>query len=277
MLWRLDSKGNAMSVDYSRYKQLLFKRDGRVLTITMNDPDHLNAAGKLMHFELSHVFNDVADDEDTDVVILTGAGRAFSAGGDIAHMQTSTDEPHYFYRSITEGKRTVMSMLDCPKPIICRMNGDAIGLGATLALFCDLVIAVDTARLADPHVRVGYVAGDGGAAIWPQLIGYMRAKQYLLGGGTISAPDAASIGLINFAVSAEELDAKVEEWSRRFASGARRSIQWTKLTLNTGLKQVAASMLDVGFAYEGMSNHTLDHKEAVDAFLNKRKPVFHGN
>jgi len=266
-----------MTIDYSRYQHLLITREDRVLTITMNQPDQLNAAGELMHLELSHIFIDVADDEETDVVILTGAGRAFSAGGDIEHMRRSTEQPRYYYRSVTEGKRTLMSMLDCPKPIICRVNGDAIGLGATLALFSDLVIAVDTARIADPHVRVGYVAGDGGAAIWPQLIGYMRAKQYLLTGDAITAPEAAAIGLINFAVPAGELDATVAQWALRYARGARRSVQWTKMTINAGLRQVAASLLDVGFAYEGMSNHTEDHREAVDAFLAKRKPSFSGN
>ncbi|MBB4155082.1 enoyl-CoA hydratase [Sphingomonas jinjuensis] len=266
-----------MTFDYSRYETLLCTQNGRILTISMNKPEQLNAASQLMHYELSRIFIDVADDPEVDVAILTGEGRAFSAGGDIEHMRRSTEQPSYYYTSVVEGKRTLMSMLDCPKPIICRMNGDAIGLGATLALFCDIVVAVDTAKIADPHTRVGYVAGDGGAAIWPQLIGYMRAKQYLLAGGVIMAPEAAQIGLITFSVPADELDAKVAEWADRFANGARRSIQWTKMTINTGLKQIAASMLDVGFAYEGMSNHTEDHREAVDAFLNKRKPKFSGN
>ena len=266
-----------MQIDYSRYETWTFQRHGRILTVTMNNPEQLNCAGEKMHWELSRVFVDIADDQECDVVVLTGAGRAFSAGGDIAHMKETTEDPRHYHRLITEGKRIVMGVLDCPKPVICRLNGDAVGLGATLALFCDLVIAVDTARIGDPHVRVGYVAGDGGAAIWPQLVGYARAKQYLLSGDLISAPEAAAIGLINFAVPADELDAKVDQWAQRLGKGARRSIQWTKATINVGLRQIASSVLDAGFAYEGMSNHTGDHREAVMAFLEKRKPAFTGD
>ena len=181
-----------------------------------------------------------------------------------------------FYETLREARTIVMSLLDCDKPIICRLNGDAVGLGATLALFCDVIIAADHARIGDPHVRVGFVAGDGGAIIWPQLIGYARAKQYLLTGDLLDAKQAAAIELINFAVPAAELDQTVKDWASRLSKGAPRAVRWTKATINAGLKQLAASMMDTGLAYEGISGRTEDHAEALKAMRGKRKPNFFG-
>jgi enoyl-CoA hydratase len=167
-------------------------------------------------------------------------------------------------------------MLDCPKPIIAKINGDAIGLGATLALFCDISFAADSARIGDPHVRAGFVAGDGGAVIWPQLIGYARAKEYLLTGTLIQAADAARMGLINYSVPAEELDARVAEFAGKLLNGAMMAIRWTKMSINIGLKQIATATMDASMAYEALSNLSHDHREAVAAFREKRKPIFVG-
>ena len=156
------------------------------------------------------------------------------------------------------------------------MNGHAIGLGATIALSCDIVIASETAKIGDPHVSVGLVAGDGGAILWPQMIGYLRAKEYLLTGDAIPAPEAARMGLINRTVAADQLDDEVYALAHRIASGARKAIRWTKVTANIGLKQLAHSIMDTGVAYESMSNVSKDHREAVAAFREKRKPVFTG-
>ena len=169
-------------MDFSGYRNILFERNGRVLTVTFNRPDKLNAFNQELHREMATLFADVSHDPDSDIVVLTGAGRAFSAGGDLAFLEECQRNPPVFYETLREARTIIMSMLDCDKPIVCRLNGDAVGLGATLALFCDIIIAADTARIGDPHVRVGAVAGDGGAVIWPQLIGYARAKQYLLTG-----------------------------------------------------------------------------------------------
>jgi enoyl-CoA hydratase len=139
------------------------------------------------------------------------------------------------------------------------------------------VVAVDSARIGDPHVRVGLVAGDGGAVIWPLLVGYARAKQYLLGGELIGAPQAQQMGLVNACVRAAELDAAVDEWALRWARGARNAIQWTKATVNLGLKEQAARILDAGLAYEMASLQSTDHLEAVRAFQEKRKPEFTGH
>jgi len=263
-------------MQFSDYKTIVFSREGKILTVTFNRPDHLNAVSGEMHSELARLFYDIADDRESDVVVLTGAGRAFSAGGDIDHLEEAQRDPSVFRNDLREARKLILGMLDCDKPIICRMNGDAVGLGATLALFCDIIIAAEDARIGDPHVRVGFVAGDGGALIWPQLIGYARAKQYLLTGDLLSAKEAQQIGLINFAVPREELDSIVSKWATRLAKGATLATRWTKATINTGLKQIAGAMLDAGLAYEGLSNRTEDHAEALRAMREKRAPVFTG-
>ena len=261
---------------YATYTQIAFNRAGKVLTVTLNAPDRLNAVDSRMHEELSRLFYDIDADTETDVVILTGAGRAFCGGGDIAAMKRWYENPAEFEVMAREAKKIIFGMLDCEKPIICKMNGDAYGLGATLALFCDVIFANDQARIADPHVRVGLAAGDGGAIIWPQLIGYARAKEFLMTGDAIGAVRAAEIGMVNYAVPVGELDDKVTAFANRLSSGAIKSIKWTKISINIGLKQLAHSIMDACISYETLSNRTEDHAEAVNAFINKRKPSFTG-
>lgn len=263
--------------DFSAYKTILHSRRGRVLTLTLNLPEKLNAVSELMHTELASVFIDAADDPDSDVIVLTGAGRAFSAGGDIEWMQSAIDKPAKFDRTATEAKRIIFSLLDCEKPVIAKVNGHAAGLGATIALFCDIIFAADTAKIGDPHVSVGLSAGDGGAIIWPQLIGYAKAKEFLFTGDLIQAPEAARMGLINRSVPLAELDTQVDAFADRLTSGARYAIRTTKMSVNIGLKQLAHSIMDACIAYETLSNRTDDHREAVAAFREKRKPVFRGS
>jgi enoyl-CoA hydratase len=264
-------------MDAARYTTIAFSRVGRVLTITLNRPKALNAVDAVMHEELARVFVDAAADADSDVIVLTGAGTAFSAGGDIQWMQRAVDNPHSFAtQTVDEARRIIFGILDCDKPIICRLNGDAIGLGATIALFCDVIIADDTARIADPHVKVGLVAGDGGAVIWPQLIGFARAKEFLMTGEMVRAPEAARMGLINHAVPAAELDERVQQLASKLAKGATLAIRWTKRTVNIQLRDVVTRVLDASVAYEAMSQRTADHAEAVSAFSAKRRPQFTG-
>jgi enoyl-CoA hydratase len=261
-------------MNYDSYRCIKAERAGRVLTLTINRPEVLNAVNAALHEELSRIFYDVASDPQTDVIVLTGAGRAFCAGGDIDWMQEGIDRPEGFEDTAAEGKKIVFGLLDCEKPIICRLNGDAVGLGATIALFCDVIIAADTARIGDPHVRVGLVAGDGGAVIWPQLIGFARAKEFLMTGDLIAAPEAARIGLINHAVPAAALDARVGALAGKLANGATKAIRWSKVSVNIALRQLAHSIMDASLGYEIVSNRTADHKEAVAAFREKRKPKF---
>lgn len=260
--------------DFSQYKTIEVTRRDRILTLTLNRPDKLNAVNKQMHGELTRIFADADDDPLSDVIVLTGAGRAFSSGGDIDWMQEMIDTG--FEQTAREAKRIIFSLLDCEKPVIARLNGHATGFGATMALFCDVIIAAEEARIGDPHVSVGLTAGDGGAVIWPQLIGYARAKEYLMTGDLIPATKAAEMGLINHAVPADTLDDRVDAFADRLAAGAGVAIRSTKVSVNIGLKQLAASVMDACLAMESRSNATQDHQEAVNAFRDGRKPVFTG-
>ncbi|MHA6642771.1 enoyl-CoA hydratase/isomerase family protein [Mesorhizobium sp. A623] len=248
----------------------------RVATITLNRPDTLNAVNGDLHRELKHVFRAVADDPDSDVVVLTGAGRAFCSGGDLDWLQSLIDNGGSFNAIIEEAKSIVFSMLEMPKPMICRMNGDAIGLGATLAVCSDIVIADENARFGDPHVRAGLVAGDGAAVILPFIVGYLRAKEMLLTGTIMSARDAHAIGLINHVVPTEELDERVDLIAGRMLNGATQAIRFTKIAINRTLRSFAQEQMDTLMAYEALSARTRDHAEAVAAFREKRKPQFTG-
>ncbi len=261
-------------MDFSNYKTIKFERQGKVLEVIFNRPDKLNAVDEQMHGELACLFADISNDSGCEVIILTGAGRAFSAGCDIDWMQKMIDIPNSFEKTAREAKQIINTLLDCQKPIIAKINGHATGLGATIALFCDVIFASEAAKIGDPHVSVGLVAGDGGAVIWPQLIGYARAKEYLLTGDLISASEASRIGLINYAVPTTDLDAKVKEFADRLAAGATKSISWTKASINIGLKQLVQSVLETSLAYEAMSSRTADHQEAVNAFREKRTAQF---
>ena len=264
-------------MQHTGYRQLGVERQGAVLRVSLNAPDKLNAIGFEMESELLRLFQDLRSDHATAVVVLTGAGRAFSAGGDLNRSLEIRADSALLKEEFDLARRFVNTLLEVEQPIIARLNGDAIGLGATLALLCDLTVAADTARIGDPHVRVGLVAGDGGALAWPLLVGMARAKQYLLGGELLGAPEAQRIGLINFSVPAAELDATVDRWAQRWADGARLAIQWTKATLNLALKDQAARVLDAGLAYEIASLQSNDHLEAVRAFHEKRAPRFTGH
>ncbi len=263
-------------MDYSKYSQLLVEVDDRIATVTMNRPDKLNVANAALHTELSTIFVDLQRDRNVDVVVVTGAGRAFSAGGDIDWMQDAIDDLESFDQTRDEAKRIIFSLLDLEKPIIAKVNGHAVGLGATLALFCDVIFASEKARIGDPHVSVGFVAGDGGAIIWPQLIGYARAKEYLFTGDLIGAQQAADIGLINYAVPSESLDQRVAEFAGRLRNGATKAIRFTKIATNIALKQAVYAAMDTSIAYETITNASADHAEAVAAFREKRTPKFQG-
>lgn len=256
------------------FETIRVSRTGRVLTLTLNRPDQLNAVNSEMHRDMAAVFRYAQRDPGSDVVVLTGAGRAFSAGGDIPWMQQSIDDPARFELIVAEAKEIIFSLLDLEKPIIAKVNGPAAGLGATLALFCDAVFIADTAILVDPHVKVGLVAGDGGAVIWPQLIGYVRAKRYLMTGDPVTAQEALALGLVTSVHEAGALDVAVDAYADRLCRSATMAVRWTKVAVNVGLKQLAHAIMDTGLAYEALSNATPDHQEGVLAFSQQRAPVF---
>jgi enoyl-CoA hydratase len=259
------------------YNCIAFERRGRVLIVKLNRPEQLNAVDADLHTELSRVFVDAEKDAESDVVVLTGQGKAFCAGGDLDWMQSAIDRPAEFEQTAVEAREIIRSQLDMTKPLVCRLNGHAIGLGATLALCCDMVVAHDGVRIADPHVRVGLVAGDGGALVWPLLMGHVRAKRYLLTGDTLSAVQAERAGLISDLVPLAELDVVSYGLAERLARGATKAIRWTKVTANQSLKQAVLQHLEAGVAYEILSNSSADHREAVAAFRERRDAVFTGN
>jgi len=191
-------------------------------------------------------------------------------------MERTIGDVDHWSKVSGEAKRIIYGMLGCNKPVIARLNGHAIGFGATLALACDLIVGVEGARFGDPHCNIGLVCGDGGALLWPQRVGYARAREFLFTGRLVKMEEAAEIGLINYAVPREALDAKVAELADEIAAGAGRAIQMTKAVLNLPLRQAALSTMDLGMANEMLSSSSEDHREAVSALLEKRDPHFSG-
>lgn len=264
-------------IDFSRYPESL-KLDltDNVLTVTLNNPDMRNAMLPEMDEALTRVFWDADRDPEVRVVVLAGAGKSFSAGGDLAGMQAGLENINIFVVGCKNGKRIMQAMIDCDKPIVAKVHGDAVGLGATLALFCDIVVASENARFGDPHVNVGLVAGDGGAIIWPSNVGFALAKYFLLTGDLVSAREAQAMGLIAKVTTQDELDGEVARIVAKLNNGSLQSITYSKHVLNIGLRQLFASSVDAGFALETVTSRLPDHREATTAFVEKRKPNFRG-
>lgn len=261
---------------YRGYSSLSFRREGRILYITIDYEAKRNAVDGLLHQELSRVFYDVNRDGSSDVVVLQGRGRWFCAGGDMKWFQDLIDDKTRWRDMIVEAKKIINGLLELEKPIIAKVNGAAAGLGASIALLCDIVYMCDTAQIGDPHVRMGLVAGDGGAIIWPYLVGMNRAKEMLLTGRMLSAEEARQLGLVNHVVPANELDDAVDKAARELAGGATLAIRWTKTILNLELRRINAAITDAALAYESLTNDSHDHQEAVAAFVEKRPPRFAG-
>lgn len=258
------------------YSRFVFERDGRILRAFIASDHPVNGVDGPMHDELARVFTDLQRDEGSDIIVLSAKGRAFCAGGDFDWFDEQIADPAKFRAIAWDAKRIVTSLLEMEKPILCRLNGAAAGLGATIALLCDVIIADEKAVIGDPHVKVGLVAGDGGALIWPQLIGYAKAKELLMTGDLLSAREAQALGLINYAVPVAELDAKVDEIIAKLQANPRWAVRWTKTVANIPLRALAAQMMDASVGWESVSNIHKDRKEAVDAFREKRAPKLTG-
>ena len=247
------------------YQTLKFTRKGPVLILGINRPEQLNTVNARLHTELSTVFADIAQDATVKAVVLTGEGRAFSAGGDLAWFRDIT--PAETDRLFVEARKIIIDLLELPQPIIAAINGAAAGLGATLALFCDVIYADEKAKILDPHVRVGITAGDGGAIIWPWLVGPSRAKQYLMTGDTVDAVEAERIGLVNKIVPREQLLPTALAMAERLATGPQLAIRSTKACVNKLLRDSVNLILDTSLAVEKECFRTEDHRAAVAAFL----------
>ena len=266
-----------MPADYSRFNALRITVAGPVLTIAISNPPH-NAITRDAHRELSEVFYEVQKDETVRAVVFTGEGEVFSAGGDIEAMVTAAKAKDYAHWSLsmTEARRILISMLDLDKPIIARVNGHAMGLGASLVLFSDIAVMSSKAKLADPHVQVGLTAGDGGALIWPQLMGYARAKRYLLTGDRLSAAQCLEFGLVAEVVEPEDLDRTVADLAARLCQLSPRAVATTKRAINIPLLREAVSSADAHLGLETFAKLTDDHLEAATAIRDKRPPAFTG-
>ena len=249
-------------------------RDG-VALCTLNRPDALNSITREGHHELEALFTQLADDRAVKAVVLTGAGRAFCAGGDVKGMDPDAyDSPAGIFDS---GARNLLArLLSIEKPVIAAVNGDAVGLGATLALACDVIFMAEQARIGDPHVKVGLVPGDGGAVLWPLLVGPSRAKEYLMTGDLIPAAEAERIGLVNHVGPAESMLADALALAARLAGGATLAVRFAKLSVQRTLLQSVLHSLDLSLALEALTGNSNDYEEALAAFAAKRKPEFKG-
>jgi enoyl-CoA hydratase/carnithine racemase len=252
------------------------RREHGIAVVTLNRPERLNAINGRMHAELARFSRDFADDRELHVLVLTGMGRAFSAGGDFGRgdpVGSSATGPDLW----TEARQIVDHILECEKPIISAVNGYAMGLGANVALLCDVVVAGPSSVFADTHVNMGIGAGDGGQLIWPFLIGVNKAKYFLMSGDRIKGKEAQELGLVNFYVEDDaELMPKALQIAERLAAGAPQAIAASKMAINAYLRSVSSMIMPICLKYEQLTMQTEDHREAVRAFQEKRAPRFTG-
>jgi enoyl-CoA hydratase len=238
--------------------------DGPVRIVTLNRPDDRNAVNRALHDELHAVWATIATDPDARSVVLTGAGRTFSAGGDFAAMLANTSDPHGPARAMARARELILEMVRFPLPVIAAVNGAAVGMGANLAVLCDIVMMADTAFLADPHVSIGLVCGDGGAALWPLQMGLGQAKKYLFTGDRIPAAEAYRIGLATDVHPLEELMSRALELAHRLARQPAQALQDTKRAVNAHLEKALAGVLDVGVYAELASMQSPEHRRIVN-------------
>lgn len=263
---------------YEHYQDLRIEVADKVATVTINRPEARNAINQRLIRELRTIWDDLADDMSVSAVLLTGAGQYFSVGGDVKAM---SDRPGGDVLEEGEvhdpmvSRRIVNRLLELDKPIVCAINGDAIGLAATIALLSDITVMSEDARIGDTHVsRVGLVAGDGGTVVWPLLIGVNKAKEYLMRGTLIKGREAERIGLVNHALPAAEVLDEARKIAAELAHGPTWAIRWTKLSINQVVKERVNHLLEASMALEQVTFETSDHREATKAFKERRNPVF---
>jgi enoyl-CoA hydratase/carnithine racemase len=261
-------------MDFARYQHLKLERqaDG-VLLITLNRPDVLNAAHEEMHAELAAVWADVSADPETRVAVVTGAGRAFSAGGDLAMVERQIGNYDLVTHMLKEMSDLVYNMANCEKPIVSAINGVAVGAGLVVALLADISICAADARLGDGHVRLGVAAGDHAAIIWPLLCGPAKAKYYLLTGEMVTGEEAERIGLVSRVLPRDEVLPEALSVAHKLATGPQQAIRLTKRALNGWLRN-AGPIFDQSAAYEMLTFLGPDIAEGLASLREKRAPRF---
>jgi enoyl-CoA hydratase len=262
------------TLDPDSYEHLRFERRGDgVLLITIDRPQRMNATNERLHTELAAVWREVDGDAGVRVAVVTGAGRAFSAGGDLEMVREMAGDYARVAAMAGEAASLVTNMLDCEKPIISAINGTAVGAGLAVALMADISVIAEDARLTDGHLRLGVVAGDHAAIVWPLLCGMAKAKYYLLTADFLDGREAERIGLVSRCVPGEQVLPTALEIAERLAAGPQHAARWTKRTMNHWLR-AAIPAFDASVAYEMLSFLGADVQEGAKAIQERRPPRF---
>lgn len=257
-------------------KTIRVERHGDVVVARIDHPSSpVNAVDAALHRDLGELFRRVKLEDSARAAVLIGVGRAFSAGGDMEWFPSlrNVEASHRLRR---EGRQMIWDLLDVEIPIVCGLNGSAAGLGASVALLCDVVVMADSAVIVDPHVSVGLVAGDGGSAIWPLLLGPLAAKRHLLLAEPLTAEAALAAGVAAEVCPANDVGERAMAWARRLAAGAPLAVQGTKQAINAQIRQALLTSFDLSTALEVPCILSEDHVEAVDAYVAKRAPKYTG-
>jgi enoyl-CoA hydratase len=261
-------------MDYREYQHLTFERKPNgVVLITINRPEVLNATNDRLHWELTQVWLTLDADDSARVAVVTGAGRAFSAGGDLEMVEANARDPKRLARTVREASDIVYNMINLDKPVVSAINGVAVGAGLVVALMSDISIMSETARFTDGHTKLGVVAGDHAAILWPLLCGMAKAKYYLLTSDFIDGKEAERIGLVSLCVPADQLLPKALEVAGKLALGSQLAIRWTKRSLNNWLR-MAGPIFDQSIALEMLTFMGEDVREGLQAIREKRGPRF---
>jgi enoyl-CoA hydratase/carnithine racemase len=242
--------------------ELVVTAEGPVRVVRLNRPDQLNGTNRPMHQALARVWDHLEDDADARAVIVTGTGPTFSAGGDFDYMQENIDDQAMRAQTISEGRAIIRGMVRCPLPVIAAVNGPAVGLGCSIAVLCDIVLMAENAFLADPHLRMGLVPGDGGM-VWPALIGLSRAKEYLFLGSRIPPEKAVELGLASRVVASGELMPEALALANRLAQVPPAALQRTKTALNGYLEAQLDGAFESALTGELQSMGSTEHRDAV--------------
>ena len=264
-----------MADPYAAFSGLTFDRPAPgVLKIVLDAPG-LNAVDDVVHRQLADVWLAVDRDADTRVAVLTGAGRAFSAGGSFELLDDLTKRYDVRARVLREARDIVMNVINCSKPIVSAIHGPAVGAGLVAALLADVSVAGRTARIIDGHTRLGVAAGDHAAICWPLLCGMAKSKYYLLTCETLTGEEAERIGLVSLVVDDDQVQARAMDVAVTLAGGAQSAIRWTKHTLNHWYRMMGP-VFDASLAYEFIGFGGPDAAEGLAAHREKRSPVFGG-
>ena len=261
-------------MDYADYQHLAFDlKPNGVLLITINRPEVLNATNARLHWELTQVWTTVDADPRARVALVTGAGKAFSAGGDLALVEEIAASPEAGQRTMREASDLVYNLINLDKPVVSAINGVAVGAGLVVALLADISIMSESARFTDGHTRLGVAAGDHAAIVWPLLCGMAKAKYYLLTCDFVDGREAERIGLVSLCVPQDQLMTRAWDVADRLAAGAQHAIRYTKRALNNWLRQ-AGPIFDQSLALEILSFGHGDVQEGIRAIREKRAPRF---